>query len=436
MSKPHSPLLQVQNLSITYRHGAGETLAVRDLSCSLMAGQTLALVGASGSGKSSVGLGIMRLLPPQTQVGGSVQLAGENLLERSESLMDAARGRELAMVFQEPMTALNPLHRIGKQLSEAFLIHQTAPRQTVLDAIETALGDVGLRASGDQPTSVQRILRAYPHQLSGGQRQRVLLAMALLNRPSLLILDEPTTALDAESRIGLIHLLKQLQERHQLSLLLISHHLSMVRALADQVVVMEGGVAVEQGPAAQLLDTPSHAYTKALLAADHLPKQNSDLTAAPALLTATLRRHIQMVWQDPFSSLNPRMMVGDLVAEGLGLIRPRLDPSSQNTMVAEALQAVELAPELANRYPHELSGGQRQRVAIARALILRPRLLILDEPTSALDALTQAQVIALLKKLQSEHGLSYLLISHDPAVVAALSHRVLTLKNAGLQAVA
>jgi microcin C transport system ATP-binding protein len=519
MSKPHSPLLQVQNLSITYRHGAGETLAVRDLSCSLMAGQTLALVGASGSGKSSVGLGIMRLLPPQAQVGGSVQLAGENLLERSESLMDAARGRELAMVFQEPMTALNPLHRIGKQLSEAFLIHQTAPRQTVLDAIETALGDVGLRASGDQPTSVQRILRAYPHQLSGGQRQRVLLAMALLNRPSLLILDEPTTALDAESRIGLIHLLKQLQERHQLSLLLISHHLSMVRALADQVVVMEGGVAVEQGPAAQLLDTPSHAYTKALLAADHLPKQNSDLTAAPALLTATnltiryrlanpsplafwrrrwltvlkdadftieqgrtlgligasgtgktsialallrliptasgvvdfdaqgllklrghalrtLRRHIQMVWQDPFSSLNPRMMVGDLVAEGLGLIRPRLDPSSQNTMVAEALQAVELAPELANRYPHELSGGQRQRVAIARALILRPRLLILDEPTSALDALTQAQVIALLKKLQSEHELSYLLISHDPAVVAALSHRVLTLKNAGLQAVA
>ncbi|MBM3602278.1 MAG: ABC transporter ATP-binding protein [Alphaproteobacteria bacterium] len=508
------PLLTIQDLRITYHHGGQTTTAVQGLSCELMAGQTLALVGASGSGKSSVGLALMRLLPAATDIGGMVRLNGQDLLNLPEDQMNQARGQQLAMVFQEPMTALNPLHRIHRQLTEAVTIHQRATPRQALNFAQQALAQVGL---ADNAATLKRILAAYPHQLSGGQRQRVLLAMALINRPSLLILDEPTTALDADSREGLMELLQSLQQQHSLSLLLISHHLSMVRRLANQVVVMEGGIAVEQGSTADVLDSPRHPYTQALLAADHLPAQ-AKMPPAPPLLTASkltvrhrlanrgglafwrrrwltvlqdqsfavesgrtlgligasgsgktsialallrlnpnvqgavqfddqpllslrgrtlraIRRHLQMVWQDPFSSLNPRMMVGDLVAEGLTLLTPQPTAAARTEKIAAALAAVDLASDLANRYPHELSGGQRQRVAIARALILQPKLVILDEPTSALDALTQAQVINLLKKLQQEHGLGYLLISHDPAVVQALAHRVLRLENGQLQAV-
>jgi microcin C transport system ATP-binding protein len=508
------PLLKIHDLRVTYHHGGQTTTAVQGLRCELAAGQTLALVGASGSGKSTVGLALMRLLPTRTSVGGIVSLDGEDLLSLPEELMNQARGQRVAMVFQEPMTALNPLHRIYRQITEGITLHQGINQRQALAIARDAMAQVGL---ADSAATLKRILAAYPHQLSGGQRQRVLLAMALANRPSLLILDEPTTALDADSREGLMDLLKTLQQQQKLSLLLISHHLSMVRRLADQVVVMEGGVAVEQGSTADVLDTPRHAYTRALLAADNLPVQ-AKLPPAPPLLAAhnltvrhrlanrgglafwrrrwltvlqgatltvesgrtlgligasgsgktsialallrlipsatgqvqfdgqplltlrgralrTVRRQLQMVWQDPFSSLNPRMMVGDLVAEGLTLLSPQPTAAARAEKIAAALAAVDLASDLAGRYPHELSGGQRQRVAIARALILQPKLVILDEPTSALDALTQAQVIGLLKKLQQDHGLSYLLISHDPAVVQALAHQVLRLENGRLQAV-
>ncbi|MBF9032705.1 dipeptide ABC transporter ATP-binding protein [Rhodobacterales bacterium HKCCE2091] len=494
-------VLEVRDLSVTFRQEGRAVEAVRGVSFSVDAGETLAIVGESGSGKSVTALSTVSLLPESAAVSGSVRYRGQEMIGASEAKLREVRGNDISFIFQEPMTSLNPLHTIEKQLAESLSLHQGLSGTKARDRIIELLTRVGIR---DPETR----LGAYPHQLSGGQRQRVMIAMALANGPDLLIADEPTTALDVTIQAQILELLAELQREEGMSLLFITHDLGIVRRFATRVCVMQQGEIVEQGPTAEIFANPRHPYTRKLLAAepdgapDPVPEAAEEVVATrdlrvwfpiqrgflrrtvghvKAVNAATvsvragetlgivgesgsgkttlalaimrlissdgpivfmgrnvqglrstalrpLRAEMQIVFQDPYGSLSPRMNVEQIVAEGLtvhgveGGRRPR-------EVVAEILAEVGLDPAHMDRYPHEFSGGQRQRIAIARAMILNPRLVVLDEPTSALDRTVQVQIVELLRTLQRRHGLAYLFISHDLRVVRALSHKVAVMRQ-------
>ena len=497
-------LLTADNLSVCFGSGEREIRAVRNISFEIGRGETLALVGESGSGKSVSALSILQLLPyPLARhPGGSIRFAGEELIGGPEVALRGVRGNRIAMIFQEPMTSLNPLHTIEKQIGEILKVHKGLGRAEARSRIVDLLNQVGL------PEAESR-LQAYPHQLSGGQRQRVMIAMALANDPELLIADEPTTALDVTIQAQILKLLKDLQRERGMSILLITHDIGIVRKVSDRVAVMTEGEIVETGPTAEIFDNPRHDYTRHLLAAE--PKGNpavadgkasavmeaDDLkvwfpvkrgvlrrvvghikavdgvsvvvregqtlgvvgesgsgktTLAMGLLRLErsvgpirfrgndisgmgwseirpLRREMQIVFQDPFSSLSPRFSVGQIIEEGLVVHGMAGDYDERRTVIAGALAEVGLDPEAQDRYPHEFSGGQRQRIAIARAIALKPRFIVLDEPTSALDMSIQAQIVDLLRELQERHGLAYLFISHDLKVVRALADEVIVMRH-------
>jgi microcin C transport system ATP-binding protein len=497
-------LLEIRGLSIDFHQDGHEISAVRDVSFHVGAGETVAVVGESGSGKSVTALATVDLLPESAVARGSVLYQGEEMIGASEDRLQRIRGNDISFIFQEPMTSLNPLHTIEKQLGESLAVHQGLRGQPLQDRIVELLDKVGI------PDPVMR-LRSYPHQLSGGQRQRVMIAMALANEPQLLIADEPTTALDVTIEAQILELLADLQRSEGLSLLFITHDLGVVRKIADRVVVMRQGEVVESGPCAQIFDAPGHAYTKMLLAAETIGAPAPVAADAPELLSTDqlrvwfpiqrgilrrtvghvkavnaaslsvragetlgvvgesgsgktslalavmrliasknrifflgqdidglnrrqmrpLRSDMQIVFQDPFGSLSPRMSVMEIVAEGLE-IHSRTDRSHHRAAVALMLREVGLDPDTMDRYPHEFSGGQRQRIAIARAMILRPKFVVLDEPTSALDRTVQVQIVDLLRDLQEKYQLGYLFISHDLKVVRALSHRMLVMKDGNI----
>ncbi|WIX04524.1 ABC transporter ATP-binding protein [Pseudomonas sp. AR5] len=495
-------LIEIRDLAVEFSHGESRQRVVEGVSFDIRKGETLALVGESGSGKSVTAHSILRLLPYPlaSHPAGQILFHGEDLLHTDEKRMRAIRGNRIAMVFQEPMTSLNPLHTVGKQINEVLSIHKGLRGRAASARTLELLELVGI------PNARERF-RAYPHELSGGQRQRVMIAMALANEPELLIADEPTTALDVTVQLKILELLKDLQARLGMSLLLISHDLNLVRRVAHRACVMQRGRVVEQASCEQLFRAPQHPYTQELLAAepsggpvdveqrppllevndlrvwfpikkgvmrrtvDHvkavdgvsfsLPKGQtlgivgesgsgkSTLGLAILRLTGSrgeirfqghelsmlsqrdvrpLRRQMQVVFQDPFGSLSPRMSVGQIIGEGLRIHRIGT-AKEQEAAIIEALVEVGLDPDTRHRYPHEFSGGQRQRIAIARALVLKPALILLDEPTSALDRTVQRQVVELLRSLQQKYDLTYLFISHDLAVVRALSHQMMVVKQ-------
>ena len=497
-------LLSVRDLYVTFRVSGTDLPAVRGISFALSPGETLALVGESGSGKSVTALSILQLLPyPLARhPGGSIRFGDTELVGASEPVLRRIRGNRIAMVFQEPMTSLNPLHTIERQVAETLIVHKgmgrTEARRRTLDLLHL----VGLAGA-------EQRLGAYPHELSGGQRQRVMIAMALANEPDLLIADEPTTALDVTIQAQILELLKDLQRRFGMALLLITHDLGIVRKMADRVCVMSEGEIVEQATVAELLEHPAHPYTRRLLAAEPKGRPAPAPADAPEVLAAgqirvqfpirkgllhrtvahiravdgvtlriraghtvgvvgesgsgkttlglallrltpsqgtirfdgteiqgwsnrrlrPLRRQMQIVFQDPYGSLSPRLSIGEIVAEGLKIHRLGGNAAQREALIVQALEEVGLDPASRHRYPHEFSGGQRQRVAIARAMVLKPRLVVLDEPTSALDRSVQAQIVDLLRDLQARHGLAYLFISHDLKVVRALSNEVIVMKD-------
>ncbi|MEO9780771.1 MAG: ABC transporter ATP-binding protein [Sedimentitalea sp.] len=494
-------LLTVENLSVSFSQDGQSTAAVRGVSFSVDRGETVALVGESGSGKSVTALSTVSLLGDSARVEGSVTYDGQQMIGAPEKLLRKVRGNDISFIFQEPMTSLNPLHTIERQLSESLALHQSLVGQEARDRILDLLVKVGIR---DPETR----LGAYPHQLSGGQRQRVMIAMALANKPDVLIADEPTTALDVTIQAQILELLADLKAQENMGLLFITHDLAIVRRVADRVCVMKGGEIVETGPTAEIFANPRHPYTQKLLAAepsgqpdpvapdaepvastDHLkvwfPIQKGFMkktvgyvkavndaslsvragetvgivgesgsgktTLALAMMrlimsqgaitfrgqdvrkwsTRELRRlraEMQIVFQDPFGSLSPRMTCQQIISEGLNI--HKVDPTrDKRELVAEAMVETGLDPATMDRYPHEFSGGQRQRIAIARAMVLRPRLLVLDEPTSALDMTVQVQIVDLLRDLQRKYGLAYLFISHDLKVVRAMSHKVIVMKQ-------
>ena len=496
------PILRVSDLHVRFAQDGGQVHAVRGVSFTVHKGETVALVGESGSGKSVTALSTVQLLGDNARVEGSVTYLGREMIGAPERDLRKVRGNDISFVFQEPMTSLNPLHTIERQLAESLALHQGlsggAARARILDLMTR----VGIR-------NPESRLGAYPHQLSGGQRQRVMIAMALANGPELLVADEPTTALDVTIQAQILDLLADLKRDLGMSMLFITHDLGIVRKIADRVCVMQGGLIVEQGPAAEIFANPQHPYTRKLLAAEQtglpLPVAANAETVAETknlrvwfpihqgllrrtvghvkavndaslevragetlgivgesgsgkttlalaimrLLPATsgrivflgrdieglmqgemrpLRREMQIVFQDPFGSLSPRMTVGEIIAEGLGVhgMEPGRD---RRGLVAETMAEVGLDPATMDRYPHEFSGGQRQRIAIARALVLKPRLMVLDEPTSALDMTVQVQIVQLLRGLQQRHGLAFLFISHDLKVIRAMAHRVMVMKD-------
>jgi microcin C transport system ATP-binding protein len=493
-------LLEVKDLAVSF----GETQAVQGVSFAIAKGETLALVGESGSGKSVSALSILKLLPYPSahHPSGSVRFKGQELLDAPDAALRRVRGNDISMIFQEPMTSLNPLHSVERQIGEILEVHQGMTGEAARARVIELLGKVGIR----DPESR---LGAYPHQLSGGQRQRVMIAMALANEPDLLIADEPTTALDVTVQAQILKLLKDLQRETGMALLLITHDLGIVRAMADRVAVMQQGRIVEQAASETLFTDPQHAYTRMLLAAEPKgvapkpdPKAVDILTTdnlkvwfpvkrgffrktvghikavdgvsvrvkagqtlgivgesgsgkttlglALVRLIASqgpivylgqdiagfdsrdmrpLRREMQVVFQDPFGSLSPRLSVRQIVEEGLIATGTKLSADERSERVAEALTEVGLDPAAMERYPHEFSGGQRQRIAIARAMVLKPNFVMLDEPTSALDMSVQAQIVDLLRDLQARHGLSYLFISHDLRVVRALSNEVVVMRD-------
>jgi microcin C transport system ATP-binding protein len=496
-------LLQVEDLSVNFRVEGGTLEAVRKVSFAIDQGETLALVGESGSGKSVTALSILQLLPyPKAwHPGGSIRLDDKELIGAGEATLREVRGDRVGIIFQEPMTSLNPLHKVERQVSETLLLHRglnrTEARRRTLELLHLV-----------QLQEAEQRLDAYPHQLSGGQRQRVMIAMALANEPDLLIADEPTTALDVTIQAQILTLLKDLQRRLGMAMLLITHDLTIVRKVADRVCVMTEGRIVESGPVGQVFARPQHAYTQHLLVAEpkgkplapaadaplvmvgrqvkvHFPIQRGllrrtvghvkavdgvDLTVRRgqtvgvvgesgsgkttlglALLRLIrsdgairfrdhdiqswqsrrlrpLRRHMQIVFQDPFGSLSPRMSVGQIIEEGLKLHGLGGDRQGRRRLVSRVLEEVGLDPDSQDRYPHEFSGGQRQRISIARAIVLEPSFVVLDEPTSALDMSVQAQIVDLLRELQARHGLAYLFISHDLRVVRALSDEVIVMR--------
>lgn len=497
-------LLSVEDLSVMFRQDGHDTLAVDHVSFEVGQGETVALVGESGSGKSVTALSILKLLPypMANHPTGQIWFKGKNLLALNEERLRKVRGRDITMIFQEPMTSLNPLHRVERQISEVLKVHQGLSDRDAHQRTIELLSEVGMR-------DPEKRLASFPHELSGGQRQRVMIAMALANNPSLLIADEPTTALDVTVQAQILALLAALKKRSNMSMLFITHDLGVVRRIADRVCVMTKGKIVETGKTANIFANPQHPYTQKLLAAepkgsppkrdklapvilecnklrvwfpikkgflrktvDHVKAVNhitialrqgqtlgvvgesgSGKTTLGLALTRMissqgqikfcgddishynfnrmrpLRRHIQIVFQDPYGALSPRMSIGEIIAEGLTIHEPHLSYSERDARVIKALTEVDLDPETRHRYPHEFSGGQRQRVAIARAMVLNPKLVMLDEPTSALDVSVQAQVVDLLRALQVKHHLSYLFISHDLRVVKALANDVLVMRN-------
>ena len=496
-------LLEVRDLAVSFRTPDGVVEAVRGASFDIDRGDMLALVGESGSGKTVTGLSIPQLLPYGTasHPSGSIRLQGKELIGADEALLRDIRGNRVSMIFQEPMTSLNPLHSIGRQVGETLVLHQGLDKSTARTRILELLRLVGL-------ADAEARLGAFPHQLSGGQRQRVMIAMALANDPDLLIADEPTTALDVTIQAQILNLIKDLQQRLGMAVLLITHDLTVVGKVADRVAVMTEGRIVEQGRRDAVLRTPQHEYTRHLIdaepkgapvpydAAAEMVVDTNDLkvyfpvtrgilrrtvdyiravdgisvsvhrgqtvgvvgesgsgktTLGLALLRLIesdgpvvflgndiqgwksralrpLRRHMQVVFQDPYGSLSPRMTVAEIVSEGLRVHEPGLTADGLRTAVSDALEEVGLDASLADRLPHELSGGQRQRVAVARAMILKPEFVVLDEPTSALDMSVQAQMVDLLRELQVRHAIAFLFISHDMKVVRALSHYVIVMR--------
>ena len=496
-------LLRVENLSVTFGAGDKAVRAVEGVSFDIHRGETLALVGESGSGKSVTALSVLQLLPYPTarHPSGSIRFQGRELVGAPARELLAVRGNRVSMIFQEPMTSLNPLHTIERQVNEVLILHKGLSREAARKRTLELLQQVGI------PEAAKR-LDAYPHQLSGGQRQRVMIAMALANEPDLLIADEPTTALDVTIQAQILKLLKTLQARYGMALLFITHDLGIVRKMADRVCVMTRGRIVEQGPVARVFDAPQHDYPKHLLSAEPKGRPAAADSAAPAILELddikvhfpirrglmrrtvghvkavdgvsltlrqghtiglvgesgsgkttlglallrleksqggirfdgqdlqtvgarelrALRRQMQIVFQDPFSSLSPRMSVGEIVGEGLDVHRIG-SAAERDRAIDHALHEVGLDAAARERYPHEFSGGQRQRIAIARALVLKPRFIVLDEPTSALDMSVQAQIVDLLRDLQARHKLAYLFISHDLKVVRALADEVVVLRH-------
>jgi microcin C transport system ATP-binding protein len=499
-----APLIEVKNLSVRFAGSPPGVLAARNVSFDIQKGETLALVGESGSGKTVSALSILRLLPyPDAQhPTGQIFFEGRDLLRAKESEMRAVRGNQISIIFQEPMTSLNPLHSVEKQVGEVLKIHRglsnTAARARTLEL----LNKVGIRDAESR-------LSAFPHQLSGGQRQRVMIAMALANEPELLIADEPTTALDVTIQAQILDLLKDLQRELGMALLLITHDLGIVRKMANRTCVMKDGEIVERGPAEEVFTAPKHPYTRRLLDAQPKGEPPAIDLKAPLVLEAEalkvwfpirqglfrrtvdhikavdgvsfklrsgqtlgvvgesgsgkttlglatlrlissegriayvgkqidglrsremrpLRRNMQVVFQDPYGSLSPRFSVGQIVEEGLLIQNPDMTQAERRDRVSAALSEVGLDPASQDRYPHEFSGGQRQRIAIARAMILEPQFVMLDEPTSALDVSVQAQIVDLLRDLQRKHGLSYLFISHDLKVMRALASYVMVMRN-------
>ncbi|HEU4660228.1 MAG TPA: ABC transporter ATP-binding protein [Pseudolabrys sp.] len=504
MEAPADKLLSVRDLSVAFGQGERRVLAVDRISFDIHKGETVALVGESGSGKSVTALSIMKLLPypPAHHPSGTVLFKGQDLLAMDERELRRIRGDDITIVFQEPMTSLNPLHTIEKQIGETLLLHRGITGEAARARIIELLEQVGIR----DPESR---LGAYPHQLSGGQRQRVMIAMALANEPDLLIADEPTTALDVTVQAQILKLLKDIQQRMGMSLLFITHDLGIVRKLADRVCVMSKGHIVEQGPVERVYANPEHPYTQQLLAAEPKPDPAPPRPDAPVVVEtddlkvwfpirrgllrkvvghikavdgisvqlrkgetlgvvgesgsgkttlglAILRlissvgpivflgkaiqglkfkemrpfRHdMQIVFQDPYGSLSPRMSISDIIEEGLWVHHPHMSRAEREQRVIGALRDVGLDPETRTRYPHEFSGGQRQRIALARAIVLEPTFVVLDEPTSALDMLIQAQMVDLLRDLQKRRDLTYMFISHDLRVVAALASRLVVLRN-------
>jgi len=490
-------ILSVKSLNIS----VADKPLVSDVAFDINKGEVFALVGESGSGKTLTALSIMGLLPEALKVNGQWQIAGKNIEHKSQ--MTNVRGKQIGMIFQEPMTSLNPLHTIGKQIGEAVIIYQKNISQRELNTrILELLDSVGLSAFKNR-------LNAYPHQLSGGERQRVMIAMAIANNPVLLIADEPTTALDVTIQAQILALLKSLQVKFGMSVLLITHDLTIVRKVANRVAIMSKGNIVEIAPTTEIFANPKHTYTKHLLSSE--PKSapesvqgnppvimecrnlfvefteskgllawnksyknvlseialsvqagttlgivgesgSGKTTLAMALLRLIKskgeiifdseridtisgsalrkkRQKMQMVFQDPYSSLNPRFSIGEIIREGLDIHEPALSKSERETKVDTILLEVGLSPDMKLRYPHEFSGGQRQRISIARALILKPNLIILDEPTSALDISVQAQILDLLNALQRKYKISYIFISHDLRVIRAISHNIMVLQK-------
>ncbi|WP_424971417.1 ABC transporter ATP-binding protein [Dinoroseobacter sp. S76] len=494
-------VLQVRDLRVAFRQDGQLSEAVKGVSFDVASGETVALVGESGSGKSVTALSTVSLLPDAAEVSGSITYEGTEMVGAPEADLRRVRGNDVSFIFQEPMTSLNPLHPLEKQITESLTLHQgltgDAARTRVIDLLEK----VGIRDAESR-------LEAYPHQLSGGQRQRVMIAMALANGPHLLIADEPTTALDVTIQAQILDLLAELKASEGMSLLFITHDLTIVRRIADRVCVMQGGEIVETGPTAEIFANPQHPYTRKLLAAEPSGQPDPVPEAAPivaetqnlkvwfpiqrgilrrtvghvkAVNDATLdvragetlgivgesgsgkttlalailrlissegrivyageniqgwktrelrrlRKDMQVVFQDPYGSLSPRLTIAQIIAEGLG-VHGNPDGRDPRELVAEILVEVGLDPAMMDRYPHEFSGGQRQRIAIARAMILRPKLVVLDEPTSALDMTVQVQIVELLRNLQQKYGLAYIFISHDLKVVRALSHKVIVMKQ-------
>ena len=494
-------LLDVQNLNVGFRQDGVVTPAVRGVSFTVNSGEVVALVGESGSGKSVSALSTVSLLGDSAQVTGSVKYDGQELIGADERRLRQVRGNDISFIFQEPMSSLNPLHTIEKQLTESLALHQgiigAQARGRVLELLEK----VGIR-------DAETRLSSYAHQLSGGQRQRVMIAMALANKPDILIADEPTTALDVTIQAQILDLLKDLKDAEGMGLLFITHDLAIVRRIADRVFVMQQGEVVESGPTAELFANPQHPYTIKLLSAEpsgqpepvaenapvvvetdklkiwfpihggmlrrtigHIKAVNASslsvragetlgivgesgsgkTTMALAIMRLIaseggitykgqdirswstkqlrhLRKDMQIVFQDPYGSLSPRMTCAQIISEGLKI--HNVDPDrDQRDLVAEVMLETGLDPATMDRYPHEFSGGQRQRIAIARAMVLRPKLLVLDEPTSALDMTVQVQIVELLRELQKKYGLAYLFISHDLKVIRAMSHKVIVMKQ-------
>jgi len=502
--RDRGPLLDIHDLSVSFGRGQAEVRAVKHVSLTVDRGETVALVGESGSGKSVTALSLIQLLPYPFahHPSGSILYRGDELVGAGPSLLRAVRGNEISMIFQEPMTSLNPLHTIEKQIAESLKLHRGLSGRAAHDRILELLDLVGIR-------NAKQRLTAYPHELSGGQRQRVMIAMALANEPDLLIADEPTTALDVTIQAQILDLLQDLQSRLGMALLLITHDLGVVRKMADRICVMTDGEIVERGTSQQIFESPQHPYTQHLLAAEPGPKGVRDETATEVVLDARnikvwypmkkgffgrvksyvkacdgvdirvhagrtigvvgesgsgkttlgmallrliksegeiyfhdhpvheyktvqmreLRQRMQIVFQDPFGSLSPRMSIQQIVEEGLRVHQPELSERERNQKVAQVIDEVGLEQSSLQRFPHEFSGGQRQRIAIARAMVLKPELVVLDEPTSALDMSVQAQIVDLLRDLQSRYQLAYIFISHDLKVVRALSDEIIVMKQ-------